>query len=262
MENILIHGKSEDNLPTLKSESFDLILADLPYGTTRLKWDSVLDLDKLFMEYERLIKPKGAIVLFGNQPFTSNLVMTRPKLYRYSWMWVKEFPTGFLNANYRPLLSFEDILVFSKSGAGAGSKQNAMNYYPQGLVAVNKKKKNKKGQRGNHIHDTDNCGSHNVLNSDKEYVQKFTNYPKNVLFYKRDKPQMFPTQKPLELVKYFIKTYTKVGDNVLDNTMGSGTTGVGCVELGRGFVGIEKIEKTFNMAQERINSTIPYQYEK
>ena len=122
-----------------EDNSIDMILCDLPYGTTRLKWDSIIDLDKLFAQYERIIKDKGAIVLFANQPFTSILIRLKPELYRYSWIWEKPFPTGFLNANYRPLLTYEDIAVFSKSGAGAGSKQKNMKYYPQGLVEVNKK---------------------------------------------------------------------------------------------------------------------------
>ena len=250
----LIFGDCQEYLPTLDSESFDLILCDLPYGTTRLKWDSPIDLNFLFDEYERLIKQKGAIVLFGNQPFTSNLIMTRPKLYKYSWIWIKSFPTGFLNANYRPMLSYEDILVFSKSGAGAGSKLNNMNYYPQGLIEVNKTKKNKKGTRGKHIHDTINCGDNNILNSDKEYKQKFTGYPNNILECDRDIPQVHPTQKPLLLTEYLIKTYTMEGDNVLDNTMGSGTVGVGCKKLKRDFTGIENNKEYFDIAQSRIST--------
>lgn len=256
MNTNLIFGDCQEHLPKLESESFDLILCDLPYGTTRLKWDCPIDLEFLFGEYERLIKPKGAIVLFGNQPFTSKLIMTRPNLYKYSWMWVKPFPTGFLNANYRPMLSFEDILVFSKSGAGAGSKDNNMNYYPQGLIEINKKKKNKKGTRGQHIHDTVNCGTQNVLNSEKEYEQKFTGYPNNILECDRDEPQLHPTQKPLLLIEYLIKTYSKEGDSVLDNTMGGGTVGVGCKKLKRNFVGIENKKQYFDIANERISTAV------
>ena len=251
----LILGDCKDWLPKFDNDSFDLILCDLPYGTTRLKWDCQIDLEFIFSQYERLIKPKGAIVLFGNQPFSSKLVMTRPSLYKYSWMWVKPYPTGFLNSNYRPMLSFEDILVFSKSGAGAGSKGNNMNYYPQGLIEINKNKKNKKGTRGQHIHNTSNCGSGNILNSEKEYQQKYTGYPNNILECDRDEPQIHPTQKPLLLIEYLIKTYSIEGDNVLDNTMGSGTTGVACKRLRRNFVGIEIDKKSFDLSNNRINNT-------
>ena len=245
-------------MPQIASGSIDMILCDLPYGTTRLKWDCLVDLEILFLEYERIIKPKGAIVLFGNQPFTSKLIMTRPELYKYSWMWVKPFPTGFLNANYRPMLSFEDILVFSKSGAGAGSKDNNMSYYPQGLIEVNKKKKNKKGTRGQHIHDTVNCGIQNVLNSEKEYKQKFTGYPNNILECDRDEPQLHPTQKPLLLCEYLIKTYSKEQETVLDNCIGSGTTAIACTNTKRNFIGIEKDEKYFNLASERLLAVTPF----
>jgi site-specific DNA-methyltransferase (adenine-specific) len=251
----LIQGDCLEKMKDIPDGSIDLVLCDLPYGTTRLKWDCPIDLTAMFCLYDTLIKPKGAIVLFGNQPFTSKLVMTRPTLYKYSWMWVKPFPTGFLNANYRPMLSFEDILVFSKSGAGAGSKNNNMNYYPQGLIEINKKKKNKKGTRGQHIHDTVNCGKQNVLNSEKEYQQKFTGYPNNILEYDRDKPQLHPTQKPLLLCEYLIKTYTKEGDTVLDNCMGSGTTGVACKKLNRNFIGIELDQEYFKIAEKRIYET-------
>lgn len=234
--------------------SVDMVLCDLPYGTTRLKWDSVIDLEILFKQYERLIKPKGAIVLFGNQPFTSKLIMTRLELYKYSWIWVKPFPTGFLNSNYRPMLSFEDILVFSKSGAGAGSKENNMNYYPQGLIEVNKKKNNKKGTRGQHIHDTANCGAQNILNSEKEYQQKFTGYPNNILECDRDEPQLHPTQKPIALFEYLIKTYTNEGETVLDNCAGSFTTAIAAMRTNRKYICIEKEEKYFNIGKERIEN--------
>jgi len=252
----MIQGDCLIAMKDIPDGSIDMILCDLPYGTTRLKWDSPIDIKALFVEYERVIKRHGAIVLFGNQPFTSNLIMTQHNLYKYSWMWVKPFPTGFLNANYRPMLSFEDIAVFSKSGAGAGSKGNNMQYYPQGLIAVNKPKKNKKGARGQHIHSTVNCGVENVLNSEKEYLQKFTGYPNNILEYDRDSPQLHPTQKPVALLEYLIKTYTLEGETVLDNCMGSGSTGVACKNLNRNFIGIELDQTYYDIAKERITNVI------
>ena len=131
----------DNGMCLIDDKSVDMILCDLPYGTTRCKWDSIIDIDKLWIEYKRIIKDEGAIILTANQPFTSKLVSSNYEMYKYSWIWKKTFPTGFLNANYRPMLSFEDILVFSKSGAGAGSKnKGCMKYFPQGLVVVQKEK--------------------------------------------------------------------------------------------------------------------------
>jgi len=250
--NKIYCGNCLEVMKDIPDKSIDMILCDLPYGTTRLKWDCPIDLELLFSEYERVITQKGAIVLFGNQPFTSKMIMTRPVLYRYNWIWVKPFPTGFLNANYRPMLSFEDIVVFSKSGAGAGSKENNMNYYPQGLVSVDIKKKNKKGTRGQHIHNTVNCGESNVLNSEKEYKQKYTGYPNNIIETDRDTPQVHPTQKPVLLCEYLIKTYTNEGDLVLDNCAGSGTTGVACKNTSRNYILIEKEPEYIDIIKKRL----------
>jgi site-specific DNA-methyltransferase (adenine-specific) len=163
----LIFGDCLEKMDDISDRSIDMICCDLPYGTTRLKWDSVIDIDLLFEQYERIIKLKGSIVLFGNQPFTSEVIFKKISLYKYSWIWIKPFPTGFLNANYRPMLSFEDIMIFSLSGAGAGSKKNSMYYYPQNLVRINKIKKNKKESRGQHIHNTINCGHKRIKESEK-----------------------------------------------------------------------------------------------
>ena len=250
----LIHGDCLEKMKDIPDKSIDMILCDLPYGTTRLKWDSVIDLTLLWWHYKRIVKVNGAIVLFANQPFTSALISSNFEMFRYSWIWEKPFPTGFLNANYRPMLSFEDICVFSHSGAGAGSKDNAMVYYPQGLVPKNVKKKNKPNSRGAHIHDTVNCGSMNVLNSGKEYEQKFTGYPNNILSFDRDLDQSHQTQKPVPLLEYLIKTYTLEGETVLDNTMGSGSTGIACINTKRNFIGIEKDDKFFEIAKSRIET--------
>lgn len=231
----------------------DLILCDLPYGTTRCKWDSVIDLTQLWSHYERIIKGDGAIVLTANQPFTSKLIASNFELFKYCWIWKKTFPTGFLNANYRPMLQFEDIAVFSKSGAGAGSKNSGcMRYYPQGLVEINKTKRNKANSRGKQIHETTNVGDNNCLNSDKEYTTKFTGYPSNILEFDRDTPQLHPAQKPVALMEYLIKTYTKEGDTVLDNCMGSGSTGVAALNTKRRFIGIELDSTYCGIATKRI----------
>jgi site-specific DNA-methyltransferase (adenine-specific) len=252
----LLHGDCLELMKDIPDGSIDFICTDLPYQTTRLKWDCPIDLEFLFLEYERLIKPKGAIALFSNQPFTSKLIIAKPQLYRYSWIWLKPFPTGFLNSNYRPMLSFEDIVIFSKSGAGAGSKENNMNYYPQGLIQINKKKKNKKGSRGQHIHDTVNCGQNNILNSEKEYEQKYSGYPNNVLEFDRDSPQIFATQKPVGLVEYLIKTYSNEGDLILDSTSGSATTAIAAINTNRRCICMEKDEANFEVGKKRVDDHI------
>lgn len=228
-----------------------MVLCDLPYGTTRLPWDSVLPLDFLWVQYKRVIKPKGAIVLTANQPFTSVLIASNLEMYRYSWVWKKTTVTGFLNCNYRPMLGYEDVAVFSKSKCGAGSKDDAMLYRPQGLVEINKKKRNKAGTRGKHIHETVNVGADNVLNSDKEYVTKHTGYPINVIEFDNDKPQLHPTQKPVALFEYLIRTYTEEGAVVLDNCIGSGTTAVACMNTKRHFIGTEIDPSYYKIACER-----------
>ena len=253
MKQQIILGDCFDYMKDIPSESIDMILCDLPYNTTRLSWDkSIINLDNLWRQYFRLIKPEGAIVLFANQPFTSKLITTGIDFYKYSWIWKKTFPTGFLNANYRPMLVFEDICVFSKSGAGAGSKDDNMIYNPQGLIEVNKKKKNKAGTRGQHIHNTVNCGTSNILNSDKEYEQKFTGYPTNILEFDRDTPQLHPTQKPIQLLEYLIKTYTNEGALVLDNTAGVFSTAIACINTDRDYIMIEISEEFFNAGKKRI----------
>lgn len=249
----IICGDCLEIMPTLPDKSIDLILCDLPYGTTQCKWDTIIDLDKLWIQYKRIIKDNGAIVLTANQPFTSRLVSFNYEMYKYSWIWKKPFPTGFLNANYRPMLIFEDILVFSKMGSGAGSKnKGCMKYYPQGLIPINKKKKNKANSRGIHIHETKNVGKNNCLNSDSEYITKYTGYPNNILEFDRNIPQIHPTQKPVKLFEYLIKTYSNENDLVLDNCIGSGTTAIAALNTNRHYIGIEKEKKYVDLAEKRI----------
>ena len=231
----------------------NLILTDLPYGETRSKWDKILDFDKLWEEYLRIIKDNGAIVLFGNEPFSSMLRQSQSEYYRYDWKWIKNRATGFANCNYRPMRVYEDIMVFSKANASAGGKSNSMVYNPQGLVEVNKKKKNTAKRKGLIIYNNNNLGENNSLNSESEYIQKYTNYPNNLLYFDCEKKYIHPTQKPLELINYLVQTYSNEGDLVLDSCMGSGTTGVSCKELKRDFIGIEIDEKYYDIAVNRIN---------
>lgn len=248
----LLQGDCLELMKQIPEASIDLILCDLPYGVTCLKWDSVIDFAELWEHYKRIIKDNGAIVLFGIEPFTSCLILSNLEMYRYSWVWKKEAATGHLNANYKPLRITEDIAVFSKGTVGSLSK-NPIVYNPQGIKAVNRVKKNRPNStwRKNKGYQSMN----NVLNSDKEFIQKYTNYPNNILEFPRDKKAVHPTQKPVALLEYLIKTYTSEGEIVLDNCMGSGSTGVAALNLNRNFIGIELDENYFNIAKERIKST-------
>ena len=248
----LIKGDCLIEMGSIKDKSVDMILTDLPYGETRSKWDKILDLNKLWEQYLRIITDKGAIVLFGNEPFSSYLRGSMPDLYKYDWKWVKNRATGFANCNYRPMRIYEDIIVFSKANASTGGSANAMTYYPQGLKEVNRVKKNTSKRRGLINEKNNNAGVNNKMNGDSEYIQKYTNYPTNVLFFDCEGKYVHPTQKPLELIKYLIQTYSIEGNIILDSCMGSGTTGVACKELNRDFIGIEIDEDYFKIAKERI----------
>ena len=252
----LLLGDCIDVLERVQDESVDMILTDMPYGTTRLKWDSVLPLPELWRHFARIVKARGAIVLTANQPFTSVLIASNLPLYRYSWIWRKTAATGFLNSKFRPLLGYEDVCVFSRAKAGAGSHAGEeMHYFPQGLVEVNRRQRNR--HRGKHIHDTQNVGVSNMLNSSREYITRFKGYPTNVLAFDNDKPQLVPTQKPVALFEYLVRTYTQPGDTVLDACIGSGTTAIACLNAGRHFIGIELDPETHSIAKKRLSLWTP-----
>ena len=232
MENIqLYHGDCLEKMKNIPDKSVDMILCDLPYGTTQNKWDSIIPLEPLWEQYKRIIKDNGAILLFGSQPFTTILNYSNISNYRYEWVWIKNNSTGFQLANKRPLKKHELISVFYK-------KQPT--YNPQGLIEYNKI--NKRGSMG------ENWSEMNSNN----YIQRWTNYPTQILEYKYDKQKLHPTQKPVALLEYLIKTYTDEEEIVLDNCMGSGSTGVACVNTNRKFIGIELEEKYFEIAKNRI----------
>ena len=206
--------------------SVDAIICDPPYGTTACKWDNVIPFDLMWEQLNRVIKPNGAIVLFGSEPFSSTLRVSNLKDYKYDWVWQKR-PVNFLNAKKQPLRKTERISVF-------GGKI----YNPQGLIY--KPRINKR------TNSTETNGLHGKSNK-----SEYTNYPTDVLEYIGERG-LHPTQKPLKLMEYLIKTYTNEGELVLDFTMGSGTTGVACVNLNREFIGIEKDADIFNTAKSRI----------
>jgi len=248
----LIQGDCIEEMQKLIEEevTVDLILTDPPYGTTANKWDSVIPLDKMWGSLTKLIKPNGIIALFSSQPFTSVLISSNLDLYRYNWVWDKCGSTGFLNSNYAPLKSTEDVCIFSKGTVGSLS-ENPIIYYPQGVKRVNKKKRNNPKSKWR---ENMGYGGKNKLNTDTEYIQEYTNYPSNILKFKRDQPAVHPTQKPVGLLEYLIKTYTKEKEVVLDFTMGSGSTGVACLQTGRDFIGIELDDKYYELANERCKS--------
>lgn len=233
----LLHGDCLKLMHEIPDGAVDMILCDLPYGTTDCSWDSVLPFGELWEHYDRLLKPNGAAVLFAAQPFTTQLIMSNRKAFRYCWYWLKNQPTGYAYARYQPMRRVEDICVFYKSPP---------TYNPQGLKpATNAKPRRKKAiPRGETIYHTDTL--------DKEYTPRFTNWPKNVLEYNTERGY-HPTQKPVPLLEYLIRTYTNEGDTVLDNCMGSGSSGVAVKRVGgRHFIGIEQNAVYFDIAQKRI----------
>ena len=249
--------------------SVNLICTDLPYGTTDrkgienkgsnrlLSWDTVIPLDKLWEQYKRVLKPLGTIVLTADQPFTSQLILSNLEWFKYEWIWKKKKTTGFLLANYRPMKSTEDIVVFSPGGAAAASKNGKnMTYNPQGLIEKNVKKTNSAKRLGNFLHNPEHMGKNNKLLHETEYEQKYTNYPSEIIEFGLDKDSVHPTQKPVALMEYLIRTYSNEGETVLDNCMGSGTTGVACMNTNRNFIGIEMDENYYRIAEERIMNTV------
>jgi len=252
----LYKGDCLEEMKRIESDSVDAIITDPPYAKTRGRWDGVIDLDSMWIELKRIIKSNGAIVLFGNEPFSSKVRCSNLDEYRYDWKWVKNRATGFPNCNYRPMNKYEDIMVFSKANASTGGKKNSMEYYPQNLIASNKIKKNTPKRHGLIQKDTNNVGKNNILMQPTEYVQKYTNYPNNVLNFDCESKYTHPTQKPLLLMEYLIRTYTNEGDTVLDFTMGSGSTGVACKNTNRNFIGIEMNDEYFKIAEQGINGTL------
>lgn len=224
----LMHGNCMELMKTIPDGSVDMILTDPPYGTTACKWDSVIPFEPMWEQLKRIIKPNGAIVLFGSEPFSSALRMSNIKQYKYDWVWKKR-AVNFLNAKKQPLREVENILVF-----------NSLVYNPQGLIYSPKVNK-----RSN---STETNGAHGLSN-----LSEYTNYPKNILEFKNERG-LHPTQKPVALLEYLIKTYTQENETVLDFTCGSGSTGVAAKNLNRSFIGIELDEKYFEIAKERIEN--------
>lgn len=241
----LIHGDCLQEMQKIPDKSIDLILCDLPYGQTSSKWDKMIDPTALWGGYKRIIKDRAAIVLFGAEPFASKMRLSNPEMYKYDWVWVKNQATGQVNAKLKPMSKHEYVMVFS-TGKTANCNVNNMWYYPQGLVPYGKmcRSGNKAGKDNTYWRP-----SHPAT-----YFREYTNYPTTILQFNRPINPTHPTQKPVDLLEYLIKTYTQEGETVLDNCMGSGSTGVACVNTDRNFIGIEKDDHYFEVAKERIEN--------
>jgi len=237
---LLMHGDCLTLMATIKSGSVDMVMCDLPYGTTACKWDAVIPFELLWAHYKRVIKSNGAIVLFGSQPFTSALVMSNPKMFKYSWVWQKNTITGFMQAKTRPLKSVEDVLVFGNFKVAAQYFEGT--YNPQSEMV----------SKGVIVYSNSRKIDHITGNRKAGAAESNSGYPKDVIAFDSAKSTVHPTQKPVALLEYLIRTYTNEGDTVLDNCMGSGTTGVACLNTGRNFIGIEKDQKYFGIALNRI----------
>jgi len=232
----LMHGDCLELMNDIESGSIDMILCDLPYGTTACKWDTVIPFNPLWAHYMRVIKRNGAILLFGSQPFTSALVMSNPAWFKYQWVWDKRRPSNPMLAKVQCLKIHEDICVFA-SGKAA--------YNPQGVFETDGK------PRGGVNPSKTELGFGASIKAD--YKQTKSGYPKSILTFGTDNTKnVHPTQKPVSLCEYLIRTYANEGDTVLDNCMGSGTTGIACLNTWRNFIGIEKDQKYFEIAQNRI----------
>ena len=239
--NNVYKGDCLELMKDIETGSIDMILCDLPYGVTRNGWDKLICLENLWYEYSRIISNNGVIVLTAQQPFSSMLISTNYKMFKYSTVWVKGCPTGFLNSNYAPLRKHEDVLIFSKASACfVKDKSNAMCYNPQGLQVVNKI--NRRGGSGSNY---DKCDNSNF--------QKYTNYPTSVISLGASiSKKLHPTQKPVPLLEYLIKTYSNEGELVLDNCAGSGSTGVACQNTKRKYILMEKEQKYYDIIIERL----------
>lgn len=246
--NNLYLGDCLQLMKDIEDQSIDCILCDLPYGLTGCKWDSSIKFSDLWKHYTRIIKKNRAIVLFGAEPFSSKLRLSNLSWYKYDWVWIKTRATDFFNCKLKPMKKFENIMIFSNGSTANGSKNNIL-YNPQGLTIHNKKvcgirdcKADKEGHRVSRK-------SHK-----KEYIQEFTNYPNNVLEFASKGKTIHNTQKPVELIEYLVKTYTNENDVVLDNCIGSGTTALACINTSRQWIGMEILEKYYNIAKERIKN--------
>ena len=232
----LMHGDCLELMAQIPDGSVDMILCDLPYGTTACKWDSVIPFEPLWAHYKRVIKRNGAIVLTASQPFTTALISSNMRDFRYCWVWDKVIPSGFNYARYQPMRQHEDVLVFYAE---------APTYDANGEALAKPQKYKPAHSASDSSHMTHSLARDTVLTATHKKKRSILQFPKVRI-------GDHPTQKPVALMEYLIRTYTKEGETVLDNCMGSGTTGVAALQLGRSFIGIEREPKYFDIAVKRI----------
>lgn len=240
----MIDLKQGDCLELMKAipdKSIDAIITDPPYGTTGCKWDSVIPFNLMWTELNRIIKPNSAIVLFGSQPFTSALIMSNPKMFKYEWIWKKNVPTGFTMAKTSPMKLHENIIVFSNGNLTYSKKGNYLKFNPQKI-------KRDKPIKGYAIK---SAFLNKCTLDKKERIYTHKN-PVSIIEYNKVKSGLHTSQKPIDLMEYLIKTYTNENETVLDFTMGSGSTGVACINTNRNFIGIESDKADFSIAMKRI----------
>ena len=236
-----MQGDCLERMKEIPDGSVDLVLTDPPYGTTACKWDSVIPLEPMWKELKRITKSNSAIVLFGSQPFTSKLVLSNFEMFKYNLIWKKNTCTGFMQAKTKPLKSYEDIAVFGDFKLAAQYFKGT--YNPQGIESV-----------GEVTYSNKRKEDHITGNRKENTAQSNKGYPKDILEFNSESKTVHPTQKPVALMEYLMKTYSNEGDVVLDFTLGSGTTGVACVNTNRKFIGIEQDEGYFKIAQDRIQA--------
>ena len=236
----LVNADCFDVFPFIEDKSIQLILADLPYGTTACKWDSILPLDKLWTEYKRILKTNGAIVLTASQPFTTKLISSNYEMFKYEWIWEKDGGSNFATVKYMPMKEHENIVVFGK-----------------GKILYNEQRQERIGSRKGKITKTIDSGrKDSVYGTQDGGLELFVpelRCPRSIQRFTRERGE-HPTQKPLSLMEYLIKTYTNEGDTVLDNTMGSGTTNLAALKLNRKSIGIEKEKQYYDVAVRRLSS--------
>lgn len=248
LKHKIICGDCMEAMMEFESKSIDMILCDLPYGTTACNWDTVIPFKSLWVQYKRIIKDNGVIVLMSTQPFATMAISSNLEMFKYEWVWCKNTSTGFQHAKNMPLRKHENVLVFSKGAMGHKSLcKNRMFYNPQGIKRVDRVSKKTKNQWGN------TCGER--PSHKEEYITEFKNYPTSLLYFDNENG-LHQTQKPLALFEYLVKTYTSEGDLILDNCVGSGTTLVAAERLNRNSIGIEISKKYCEDSYQRLLNEI------
>lgn len=240
----LIKGNCLEKMKNIEDESISLICVDLPFGTTECNWDKNINSEKMWEQFNRVIKNEGNVILFSSQPFTTKLINSNPSMFRYEIIWVKTRPTGFANANYRPMKKHENILVFTKSSTSTAGSIHAI-YNPQGLIECERKiKRTSRGYQGERE------------SQKNDYISKYTNYPNSVWEFASEGKTVHPTQKPTLLLEEIVKTFSNENEVVLDCCMGSGTTAIASINTKRNFIGIELDDTYFETCKNRVNTYI------